>query len=146
MPMLGDLTDAKTVPAVADFARNGGAVVAIGNSARFIDLLGTPLKPALAREVEGAMKPLDTKSFFIPGSILRARVDNRQPLAYGLPDQVDMFFNRSQTFVTANATPMARCPGSRGAICCAAAGPWDRRSWPARSPSPMSMSARASCW
>lgn len=51
------------------------------------------------------MKPLDTKSFFIPGSILRARVDNRQPLAYGLPDQVDMFFNRSQTFVTANATP-----------------------------------------
>ena len=105
VPMLGDLTDAKTVPAVADFARNGGAVVAIGNSARFIDLLGTPLKPALAREVEGAMKPLDTKSFFIPGSILRARVDNRQPLAYGLPDQVDMFFNRSQTFVTANATP-----------------------------------------
>jgi hypothetical protein len=96
--MLGHATDEKTVPAVADFVRGGGAVVAIGSSARFIDLLGAPLKPALTREVDGDLRMPETKSFYIPGSILRARVDNRQPLAYGLPDQVDVFFNQSQTF------------------------------------------------
>jgi hypothetical protein len=55
----------------------------------------------LAETRGGALKPLDAKSFFIPGSLLRAKVDNRQPLAYGLRDQVDVFFNRSQTFLPA---------------------------------------------
>lgn len=98
-PMLGAITDATTVPAVAEFVRGGGGIVAIGSSARFIDLLGAPLKPALTNEVDGGLKMPDTKSFYIPGSILRAQVDNRQPLAYGLPAQVDVFFNQSQTFV-----------------------------------------------
>jgi hypothetical protein len=100
--MLGKVTDAKTVPAIAAFARNGGSVVAIGSSARFVDLFSTPLKPALTREVDGADKALDIKNFYIPGAILRARVDNRQPLAFGLPDQVDVFFNQAQSF-----TPVA---------------------------------------
>ena len=96
--MLGDITDEKTVPAIADFVRKGGAVVALGSAGRFSQLLKTPLEPALAQVADGKMKPLDTKEFFIPGSILRAEVDNTQPLAYGLPDEVDVFFNRSQTF------------------------------------------------
>lgn len=95
---LGEITDAATVPAVASFVRGGGAVVAIGSSGRFADLLSTPLKPALVREVDGEGKALDTRSFYIPGSILRARVDNRQPLGFGMPDRVDVFFNQSQTF------------------------------------------------
>ncbi|MPT48968.1 MAG: peptidase [Sphingobium sp.] len=104
--MLGTATDAKTLPAVADFVRGGGSVVAIGNSARFIELMGTPLAPAL---VQKDKKALNTHEFFIPGSVLRARVDNRQPLAYGMPDQVDIFFNRAQTFVPApNATGYKR--------------------------------------
>jgi hypothetical protein len=77
-------------------------VVAIGSSARFVDLFSTSLKPALTREVDGAAKALDIKNFYIPGAILRARVDNRQPLAFGLPDQVDVFFNQAQSF-----TPVA---------------------------------------
>ncbi|MCI4592144.1 peptidase [Sphingobium sp. BYY-5] len=114
-PMLGEVTDAKTVPAVADFARNGGAIVAIGSSARFIDLFHTSLKPALTREVDGSLKMPDTRSFYIPGSILRARVDNRQPLAYGLPDQVDIFFNQSQTFVSVtNASPYGKASWFEG--------------------------------
>lgn len=95
---LGEATDAKTAPAIEAFVREGGTVMAIGSSARFIELFSTPLKPALAREVDGKLKPLDTRSFYIPGSILRARVDNRQPLGYGLPEVIDIFFNRSQSF------------------------------------------------
>ncbi|MCJ2184848.1 M14 family metallopeptidase [Novosphingobium sp. 1949] len=96
---LGAITDDKSVPQVRRFVEQGGAVVAIGSSGRLVDLFGVPLEPALARREDGALKPLDTKAFFIPGSILSARVDNRQPLAYGLPDTVDVFFNRAQTFV-----------------------------------------------
>lgn len=96
--MLGAATDARTAPAIAAFVKGGGSVVAIGSSARFIELMQTPLKPALTRAVDGEAKMLDTKSFYIPGSILRARVDNRQPLAFGLPSEVDMFFNQAQTF------------------------------------------------
>lgn len=101
--MLGMATDEKTVPMIANFARSGGAVVAIGSSARLIELFESPLKPALTREIDGKLESLDSKSFYIPGSILRARVDNSQPLAYGLPETVDIFFNQAQTFVPTGA-------------------------------------------
>lgn len=97
--MTGTLNDAKTVPVLAEFMRSGGTVVAIGGSARLAELMKAPLAPALSRTENGEAKPLDTKEFFIPGSILRARVDNRQPLAYGMPSEINMFFNRAPTFV-----------------------------------------------
>ena len=100
-PMLGTATDEKTAPKVAQFVNDGGAVVAIGSSGRLAELLGAPLDAALVRTVDGKPKPLDHQSFYIPGSILRARVDNRQPLGYGLPDELDIFFNSSQSFVPA---------------------------------------------
>lgn len=109
--MTGHLTDPKTTPAIGEFLRNGGAVVAIGGSARFAELFGAPLALAQSRIENGEARPLDTKEFFIPGSVLRAQVDHRQPLAYGLPAQVDIFFNRSPTFVPARgggtATPVS---------------------------------------
>ncbi|SOB86918.1 Zinc carboxypeptidase [Sphingomonas guangdongensis] len=106
--MLGTATDAKTAPAVAEFVRGGGAAVAIGSSGRLAELLGTALKPALSRQVDGAPRPLDTKEFFIPGTVLRARVDNTQPLGFGLPSEVDVFFASSQTFM-----PPFGAPGTR---------------------------------
>jgi hypothetical protein len=106
--MLGQATDAKTVPAVAQFVRDGGAVVAIGSSGRFAELLGTPLTAALSRQVDGVKRPLDPKEFFIPGTILRAKVDPTQPLAFGMPDEVDMFFASSQTFTPSEIATGAR--------------------------------------
>jgi hypothetical protein len=109
--MIGTLTDANTVPALNEFFRAGGAAVGVGGSARLAELFGAPLALAQSQTVNGTSRPLDTKSFFIPGSVLRAQIDNRQPLAYGLPEAVHMFFNRSPTFVPANgrgtATPVS---------------------------------------
>ncbi|HEY0113189.1 MAG TPA: M14 metallopeptidase family protein [Allosphingosinicella sp.] len=96
--MLGGITEDKTVPAIGAFVREGGSAVAIGSSTRLATLLKAPVTFALTESKDGTPRPLDTKSFYIPGSVLRARVDNRQPLAYGMPDTVDMFFNRAQTF------------------------------------------------
>lgn len=107
----GTLTDAKAVPALTAFFQSGGAVVGIGGSARLAELFGAPLALAQSRTENGETRPLDTKNFFIPGSVLRARIDNRQPIGYGLPAEVDMFFNRSPTFVptggTGTATPVS---------------------------------------
>jgi len=109
--MTGTLTDPKIVPALREFFRSGGAVVAVGGSARLAELFGAPLALAQSRIEDGEPRPLDTRTFFIPGSVLRAQVDNRQPLGYGLPAEVDMFFNRSPTFVSASgegvATPVS---------------------------------------
>jgi hypothetical protein len=112
--MLGEVTDATTAPQIDAYARGGGTVVAVGSSTRLAALLGAPIRFALAETKDGALKALDTKSFYIPGSVLRARVDNRQPVAYGMPGEVDVFFNRSQTFL-----PLAETVG----------GPIDRVSW-----------------
>jgi hypothetical protein len=35
---------------------------------------------------------LPTTKFYIPGSVLQASVDNTLPIAYGLPDKVDVFY------------------------------------------------------
>jgi hypothetical protein len=98
-PMLGHVTDEKTLPALKAFALQGGALIALGSSTRLVQALDTPLRPALARTVDGQDKMLEKKAFYIPGSILRARVDPRQPLAYGVPDKVDVFYNQAQTFI-----------------------------------------------
>ena len=36
--------------------------------------------------------------FYVPGSLLQASVDNRNPLAYGMPDRADFFFDNSPAF------------------------------------------------
>lgn len=105
--MTGNLTDARAVPALTEFLRAGGAAIGIGGSARLAELVGAPLALAQQQMVNGEARPLDTKRFFIPGSVLRAQVDPRQPLAYGLPAEVDLFFNRSPSFVPAVGTGTA---------------------------------------
>lgn len=97
-PWLGKISDETTVPKIAEFAQNGGTVITIGSSARLATLLGAPVEVAVAKTEGGKQIGLSTKEFYIPGSVLRAKVDNRQPLAYGLPQDVDVFFDRSPTF------------------------------------------------
>jgi len=43
-------------------------------------------------------RPLPPEKYYIPGSLLRAQVDNTNPLAYGLPASLDMFYDRSPSF------------------------------------------------
>ncbi|MBT0669761.1 peptidase [Novosphingobium profundi] len=95
---LGLVTAAKTAPALSAFAQGGGTIIAIGNAAQLATMLKAPLRPALAKDEDGTLKGLSTKEFFIPGALLEARVDPRQPLAYGVADEVTLFFDRSQSF------------------------------------------------
>jgi hypothetical protein len=95
---LGEVTESTTVPLIDAFVRKGGTVLTIGGANRLAGLLNAPVAPALVREVDGAQAALRTEDFFIPGSVLRAKIDNTQPLAYGMPGEADVFFSNGQTF------------------------------------------------
>lgn len=95
---LGRITDEKTLPKIADFVKGGGSVVAIGASTRLATALGAPVEIANAKIENGQLKALSNREFYIPGSVLRAKVDPKQPLAYGAGEQVDVFFDRSPAF------------------------------------------------
>lgn len=95
---LGRFTDDKTLPKVAEFVKGGGSVVAIGASTRLATALGAPVEVATAKRENGQLKSYSNRELYIPGSVLRAKVDPKQPLAYGAGEQVDVFFDRSPTF------------------------------------------------
>ncbi|HEX3681570.1 MAG TPA: M14 metallopeptidase family protein [Bryobacteraceae bacterium] len=96
---LGRITPEKTIPQIRRFVESGGAVVAIGSSTSLAGYLGLPVTNALTeRAADGTERPLPPEKFYIPGSLLTAAVDNTNPLAYGLPDKVDVFFDRSPVF------------------------------------------------
>jgi hypothetical protein len=101
---LGTISDTKTVPQLAAFAKAGGTLLTIGSATRLATALGTGLQPALVKTVNGKQEMLDGKTFYIPGSILQTTIDPSQPLAYGLPAKTDLFFNQNQTFTVKSGT------------------------------------------
>lgn len=104
---LGGVTVARTVPQLRDFLNAGGTVLTIGSSTILAHHLGLPVADALVSDSGG--KPLPREEFFIPGSVLEARVDNSDPLAYGVPDSVSVLFSRSPVFrLTADADSTVR--------------------------------------
>jgi hypothetical protein len=87
---LGRITEDKSVPQIKQFVESGGTVVTVGSSTSMAELLGVPVTNAVAGV------PRD--KFYIPGSLMRAKIDNTNPLAYGMPETVDMFFDSSPVF------------------------------------------------
>ena len=96
---LGNVTVAKTVPQLKAFVEAGGTVLTIGSSTNFGYLLDLPLANALMEKTAaGDDRPLNRDKYYIPGSVLQVSVDNSNPLAYGMPDKVDVFFDNSPVF------------------------------------------------
>ena len=98
---LGQVSIDRTAVEISEFVRKGGTLITIGQSNYLTELIGVRVDAALV-DNKGAKGPkrLSQTDFFIPGTIVEARVDNTKPLAFGVPETVDMFFARSQTFVT----------------------------------------------
>ncbi|MFN0086836.1 MAG: M14 metallopeptidase family protein [Blastocatellia bacterium] len=106
---LGNVTAAKTVPQLRAFMDAGGAILAIGASTSLGYHANLPIANALLERLgEANDRPLSRDKFYIPGSLLQVRVDNTHPLAYGMPDRVDVFFDNSPIF---RVKPEARLSG-----------------------------------
>ena len=96
---LGRITPEKTLPQIRQFAEGGGTVVTVGSSTSISSYLNLPATNALIEHTtDGKERPLPPEKFYIPGSLLTVSVDNTNPLAYGMPNQLDVFFDNSPVF------------------------------------------------
>jgi hypothetical protein len=93
---IGRITADKTVPLLRRFAESGGTILALDSATVLAEHFGLPMTNALVeKSPEGDDVPLPAAKFYIPGSLLRARVDVSDPLAYGLPETVDVFYDNT---------------------------------------------------
>jgi Zinc carboxypeptidase len=89
----------RSIPVVKEFVEHGGTVLAIGDATEVAQDLGLGVGDALVSEdSEGRTHRLAPDMFFVPGSILRVRVNNATPLGYGFEPEVDVFFESSPAF------------------------------------------------
>jgi hypothetical protein len=88
----GDVTVEHTVPQLREFLEEGGTILAIGSSTAMAQHADLAVSDHL---VDGEGNPLVEDRYYIPGTVLRVKVDNTLPLAFGLPEEMDVFFNNS---------------------------------------------------
>jgi hypothetical protein len=92
---LGRVTADRTIPQIRAFIENGGTVVALSDSAMN---LAQQLKLPLENHLVENGDEIPASKFFVPGSVLSAKVDTRHPLAAGMSERTDVFFDNSPVF------------------------------------------------
>ena len=93
---IGRITAEKTIPLLRQFVEAGGTILALDSAAVLAEHLGLPLANALVeKDQDGAETPLRSEKFYVPGSIMRARVNPAHPLAQGLAETVDVFYDNT---------------------------------------------------
>jgi hypothetical protein len=96
---LGRVTVAKTVPQLKRFLEEGGTILTVGGSTTLAYHLDLPVADALTERTQaGVTRPLPGEKFYVPGSVLQVSVDNDHPLAHGMGDTADVFFDNSPAF------------------------------------------------
>ena len=101
---LGNVTTDNTVPMLLEFLEEGGTILTIGSSTSMGQHAELPIANHL---IDGDGNQLRAEEYYVPGSVLEARVDNTRPLAYGLNERVDLFFNNSPVFRLLPASAIA---------------------------------------
>jgi len=92
---VGRITVERTLPRLREFIEKGGTVIAIGSSAtNLAAFLRLPIESQLVEN--GA--PLPRTKLYIPGSVLSSRVDVSNPVANGMSEHTDVFFDDSPVF------------------------------------------------
>ncbi len=92
---LGSVTVKETVPQLLRFLEEGGTIIAIGSSVAMATHAGLPMTNHL---VDGEGRPVGEGDYYVPGSVLRVRVDTTRPIAWGMDEEADVFFANSPVF------------------------------------------------
>lgn len=96
---LGSVTIERTVPQLRTFMENGGTVLTIGSSTVLAQHLGLPITDYLTEAgADGQPRHLPREKYYIPGSILRVKVDASAPIAAGMREEADVMFDDSPVF------------------------------------------------
>jgi hypothetical protein len=98
--MQGAYTAAQTGPQLKKFVEGGGTIVAVGRSAMSMaELFDLPVRNHLVeKSPDGTALPLPSEKYYVPGSVLRVSVDTTAPIAHGVTNPVDVFFDNSPVF------------------------------------------------
>ena len=94
----GKITADTSVVELKKFMEAGGTVITIGRSTNLAYHLKLPVKNALTEMVKEKAVPLSAEKFYIPGSILRVKVDTTLQAGWGLASETDVFFDSSPVF------------------------------------------------
>jgi len=92
---VGYITERRTLPQLRQFVEEGGTLLALGDAAQIAYQLHLPVSNAV---VDSLGKPLPRSRYYVPGSVLRVAVDTANPVAWGMPPAVDVFFDNSPAF------------------------------------------------
>ncbi|MEQ8302385.1 MAG: M14 family metallopeptidase [Cyclobacteriaceae bacterium] len=76
-----------------NYVKNGGVLIMFDAACDLaIDEFGLPVK--------NVVRGMSSSQFFIPGSIIRMKVDNKNPLAFGMKEEAAASYSRSRAFET----------------------------------------------
>lgn len=91
----GSITIEKTLPQLEKFIKNGGQLIAIGNSSKIAEDLKLEIINHL---VDSLSQPLKREVYYTPGSVLKASVDNNSKSGLGYPQEIDFYFSNNNVF------------------------------------------------
>ncbi len=92
---VGTYSNATTLPQLRAFLEEGGTVLSIGSSTSLAQHLGLPVGNKV---VDEAGAQLASEQYYVPGSVLRVKVDTTHPLAQGMRADTDVYFDNSPVF------------------------------------------------
>lgn len=94
----GKLSADTSIAAIRKFIEAGGTVITIGKSTSLAYHLKLEISDALVEMNKDKLSPLPAEKFYIPGSVLRVRIDTTLSACYGMGSVADIIFDSSPVF------------------------------------------------
>ena len=95
---IGRISADTSIPQLKIFLEEGGTIVTIGSSTNLAYHLKLPVRNALVEMNNGQERTLPRVKFYIPGSLMRVKIDSMQPASWGMNSEADVFFSNSPVF------------------------------------------------
>jgi len=94
----GRISADTSIIALRKFMESGGTIVTIGTSTNLAYHLKLPVTNALVEMKDDKLVPLPSDKYYIPGSVVRVRIDSTQAFGWGMESKTDVIFNSSPVF------------------------------------------------
>jgi hypothetical protein len=94
----GKISADTSITELKKFMETGGSVVTIGRSTNLAYHLKLPVSDALVEVKNGKKAQLPSEKFYIPGSVLRVKIDTSLSSAWGMESKADIIFDSSPVF------------------------------------------------
>ncbi|NOZ47020.1 MAG: hypothetical protein GXO79_09590 [Chlorobi bacterium] len=93
------------VKKIMEFVNKGGEIISWGSSTGlFTGLMSEEYKKGETLEYElpfkNISKNMQKKGLYCPGSLVKVELDNNLPIAYGMPDEINVFYRGNPVFKT----------------------------------------------